>query len=440
MQVLGDLIILPKATGSLPLPWWHRAPLGFIHDTKVYVGLVTSARPVGDIVVAALDINKWQNIIRVDCKHKEELGVIAKLLEAVQPLNIALAETVTMETGRHHRATLFCEALGDQKVTGFIPNIKHMLDSNGFEETRITPYVSRDRIDPWGSDKTKIDRGWLHNIPFLDWIKASSPKEEDRAKIDLTRAVVSADTETRVLRYVFPFKGARTVKVRHMDKPGALLCSFQAIQDRGLNVLSALLRRGGQGEDRAELVAVCEHKGSEAEAEAAFGGLPDAILKLDQQYNFDPEISEGIRAASVIDFLPWSQRTARGERPMLLAEVAGSTGSVVGEVRKVLHDYAYKPLEPTPEGGCWQMAALLERSQAGVLITPSPLSTGAVVQLAQRVGFLQACGKPLLVLSEAEQPDGVSAEARPSLFTWKRIRPADPTSIDQAVSEWLSAV
>ena len=56
--------------------------------------------------------------------------------------------------------------------------------------------------------------------------------------------MISADTERRILRYVFPRKGAVSVSVKHSDRPGAMGEIAGALADSKLNILSSLLRRG----------------------------------------------------------------------------------------------------------------------------------------------------------------------------------------------------
>ena len=53
MQVLGSLIRLPRDATGLPLPWWHRAPLGLQSRTHCFVSIIQrKKRPVGDIIVS----------------------------------------------------------------------------------------------------------------------------------------------------------------------------------------------------------------------------------------------------------------------------------------------------------------------------------------------------------------------------------------------------
>src|ERR1035438_6112198 len=110
MQVLGSLVQLTEDRRALPLPWWHRAPLGLLHGTPVYLALsATSKRDVGDLLVTVLDPLKWNEMVLVEGLEEDNPGVIADIFGAIPPLNIAMAETVTLETGDQHNVTLICE-------------------------------------------------------------------------------------------------------------------------------------------------------------------------------------------------------------------------------------------------------------------------------------------------------------------------------------------
>src|SRR5213075_404237 len=112
----------------LPLPWWHRAPLGLIHGTSVYVAILQNrSRPVGDIIVSVLNPDKWENMLRVECKHEDGPGVILQALKAVSCVNIALGEAVTIETGSHLSSCFICEAFGPEKATNFVTRIQDEL-------------------------------------------------------------------------------------------------------------------------------------------------------------------------------------------------------------------------------------------------------------------------------------------------------------------------
>jgi len=141
MQVLGNLLRLSEESTSLPLPWWHRAVLGLLHRTPVYIALLGSTnRPVGDLIVTVLNPENWGQMKILEGEHTDAPGVIKKVFEAVLPLNIAIAETVTIETGNKHHFCLFLEPIGNQRVKEGI--IDHNLSNKGFQGFKITPYIN----------------------------------------------------------------------------------------------------------------------------------------------------------------------------------------------------------------------------------------------------------------------------------------------------------
>jgi hypothetical protein len=262
MQVLGDLIKLPEITSDLPLPWWHRSPLGFLHGTDVFVAVLDRGkRPVGDIIVSVLDPWLWHNTLRLECQREDEPGVIADLLSTLRGLNIALGEAVTVETGRTHSACFICEVQGGRSVKEYISRIRADLTQRHFSPVQVDEFETHP-LPIKQAERTRVDHGWLRELPWRGWLEKEFPNGVDR--VDLRRAVVSADTDRRLLRFVFPRKGAQTVKIRHADKPGALLALSGALASCGLNVLSGLLRAvgaaapgraGGEGRRRGTFTA-----------------------------------------------------------------------------------------------------------------------------------------------------------------------------------------
>src|SRR5262245_23858070 len=117
MQILGDLISLPERP-DLPLPWWHRASLGLLTDTNVWVGIAAnSKRPAPDLVVSVLNPTEWDSMARFEVRHEEQFGILHGIFEAVAPSdvrddkwhNVALAESVTIQDGKIHHGTIIAE-------------------------------------------------------------------------------------------------------------------------------------------------------------------------------------------------------------------------------------------------------------------------------------------------------------------------------------------
>lgn len=256
MQVLGDLIVLPK-NNDLPIPWWHRAPLGLQSKTWCFVALVHSKqRPVPDLIVSVLDPSNWASLRRIRCLHADEPGVISKVVNAVPEFNIALAESATLESGELHEVTLFCEP---PRVASRLPSnqiLRKRLEAAGFHKINVTSFSP---LPVEWQDAGEIEAGWIRNVEWRSELEKRC-KGIACANIDFSRAVVSADTTNRFCRFVFPFKNACTIAIRHLDEPRVLKTITDILYRYELNVLSQLLRRGGAKPKNAVLVAVCEPK------------------------------------------------------------------------------------------------------------------------------------------------------------------------------------
>lgn len=456
MQVLGDLVRLPGNGSSLPLPWWQRAPLGLMDKTNVHVGLVQKAsRPVGDIVVSVLDINKWDNMLRLECIHNDQRGVLASLMDAVLPLNIALAEAVTTEAGEHN-ATLFCEDKGTQKVKELIPRIKDEMRRKGFRTSNIDPYLSPTRLDIQKSCQTVVHHGWLQEVPFKAWIETHSD-ESRRNMIDLGQAVVSADTHNRLLRYIFPYKDAKTVRVHHRDRPGALRYIFNEFLACELNVLSALLRRGGQEEGYAELRAICEPGGSR-NGDMAYDELRDRINSVDQQFDATIEFYEAKPAEEVIFLPPPSQVTPHGTRPVFFASDHrvrdDRHARLLDIVRQRLREDQWFPLEaplrPDSNSESMESCSLMERCDAALILVTGmdeEGSEGIKFNILHGLGYLRALHKPVLLLIEQNSSKSCAAWPRNELGVLAEFAGGEdafgtenPRSIAALVRDWSRQV
>src|SRR5262245_61736819 len=107
MQLLSEIIRLPQGFAGMPIPWWNRAPLGFIHNTPGFAYYVNSGRrPVPDIAVSVLDPENTSRRFVVKITMDERVGTFQNVLDALHKfnwLNIALAETITHTNGELHQ-------------------------------------------------------------------------------------------------------------------------------------------------------------------------------------------------------------------------------------------------------------------------------------------------------------------------------------------------
>ena len=309
MQILGDLINLPEPP-HLPIPWWHRASLGLAHDTWVHLALIDSAvqsgrRPVGDLVVSVLNPYDWHRMIRVTAWRKESPGVVADLMGAVPPLNIALAESVLLEEGQNFYGFLVLEQFRDTEETlaeampnnALFDDFENRLKKNKFDYHQKK--LREQKLKVRWSSYEKVDHGWLNTEKWKYEIEEQYSKK-DLENIDLTKIVVSADTERRVLRYTFPKRGAMTLRVEHRDRPGALGYIAQAITDSGLNILSGILQRGGAKPKHALLAAVCEPTRQDLSRDSIELLINKKLKEIAPRYEIDHRVSYGLNPKSIV--------------------------------------------------------------------------------------------------------------------------------------------
>ncbi|MCB9899640.1 MAG: hypothetical protein H6825_16660, partial [Planctomycetes bacterium] len=143
MQVLGDLVYLENET-ILPLPWWHRAPLGLMHDTSVHLSVVRRRKPrrkpsggwrLPDLIVSVTDPANWDRMFHVTARTPDEPGRLAEATHFELPINIALAESATVDNGRFHEVTFICEPTSKQRIKK--RHLRKHFRQRGFRETVV---------------------------------------------------------------------------------------------------------------------------------------------------------------------------------------------------------------------------------------------------------------------------------------------------------------
>lgn len=431
MFILGDLISLPSKDLGLPLPWWHRAPLAFESGTDVFVALTepTEKRP-GEIFVSVLNPNHWEAMFRVRCRDAEGPGVISRAFGAVSEWNIALAETVTIEGNRIHQIELICEPFGAFKEVNGLDSLYSRLKNEGFESITIESLRLPKPEIVWHR-KGFVRSGWVTRRPHLKWKSALADQLKaigDPKCFDLTHLVVSADTENRVLRYVVPKVGARTIKIDHADEPGALNILTTALHDCGFNVLSSVLKRGGVGFENAELVAVCEPIDDSVNGRGLDEDIAERLHSLPQFLRAEVRVNSGCRAEEVLYVRQpgeVSVHVPEELRPRVLAVktdnepkrftvflsqrfVGGRNRRYANEVREVLTDCGCRVLQAPPKPGATvtsfdEVSSIMWAAAAGVVLVADPEKEDELsfsLNLAHEFGFLQGQGKPILLLIE----------------------------------------
>lgn len=465
MQVLGDLIRLPDTLASLPLPWWHRAPLGLQSQTWCYVSLLRSSRrPIGDLIISVLDPHKWAETMAVQCRREDRPGVVSAAIEAAHGTNIALAESVTMESGEEHEVTLICESFGQPRLT----QVRRKLREAGFAIDSVRLYPPR---CPLWSRRVQVKDGWISEPSIRTAIANTCGENVGKGRIDLSRAVVSADTRNRLLRFVFPFQGARTIKVEHRDTPGAMRAVTEVFFKHELNLLSLLLRRGGAKAGNAILIAVCEPKEG-VDPEDLYNSVRADVASLPALFMAEARISDGLEASATIStsepgtvvarvpnlLLPKVKderaRVPQGRTPVFFSRrfVDDRRAEALARaVRKALFESNCQVLEAKPSEDIQEsslifleVSAKMWAAKAGVvLVTGMDESDAIGKNLPHEFGFLQGQSKPILLLveggkSDALRPwsniDGVYASRFPA--GEEAIDEASQKSVYHVVKEW----
>ena len=437
MQVLGALIRLPKGLTSLPLPWWHRAPLGLLDKTPVHVAMLEpSKRLVGDVIVSVLDPHKWERTLRINVRKDDGPGVVADLLSMVSSLNVALAETVTVDPGSKHHATLICEVVGtNQNPNDHIRHIRSELQKQKFDnDCTVHQFADRPLLIE-KSEVVRVSDGWLRDLQLGEWL--STIPDHNRQRIDFDKAVVSADTERRVLRFVFPRHGARTVTIQHADEPKTLHLLTEVLSRHNLNMLSALLRRGGQEPKDAELLTVCEpEEGNEPDEQ--FDKMRADLDKLPKGLRVRHEIQEDKRAESVISL----QTPCRGLRPVLVCtDFAGPQLLHVQQLSRILQEQGCRPIigrwcddSGRPDEHVSQWIARVTSAIVPVASDQLGDLSGAI-RLSLEIGALRGLKKRILVMGIADSSTELRFALRNQGVT---VAPEILADLDSQVGCWLA--
>jgi predicted amino acid-binding ACT domain protein len=497
------LVKLPNQKGrkgdKLPLPWYHRAPLGLMSETHVHVALQKPhSRPFGDLLVSVVDPENWRMVTEISASKEEAPGVLAAMFEKTPPLNIVFAEAVTVDSGRRHDARLVVEPghplEGDETVRTEIDRLREELREMKFvkrEKSRLHPHH---REAEW-MGIGEIDTGWVHIPGWREAVEAQETAGPDAHQYDTTMAVVSADTQRRLLRFVFPRRGAVSVAVKHTDRPGAMGELAGVLTSQGLNILSSLLRRGSASQNMAEMVVVVEPAEEPMETEQVEALVRKTLSGLQPSLRVTREIS---RAEDAVLYprrpheiaarpplaLEGTIRAIQETVPEGLIPIFISrrfldtadpyTDEAVEELHSALMDNGCFPLEASPQMGVEvavldSVKARMWASEAAILFVVKPLAEqsaeGAEEEaegdaerkcetnkdklsafsenLAHECGFMQGQAKPLLPLVEKDAEPEIQRNANLQglqLTTFHREQPVDPdgpNSIARKVEAWV---
>lgn len=465
MQVLGSLIKLPP-NEALPLPWWHRAPLGLLDRTPVFLALVGSAkRPVGNLIVSVLNPSDWNRMTILEGQEEDRPGLVAEAFEAAYPFNIAIAETVTTEAGDQHHISIVCEPYGVATQDRPVEEIAAKLKKANLNGLRSREFLAALPPILW-HDVFQVEHGWIRDTRWREQIAEKYPGTV--AQVDLERAVVSADTERRLLRFLFPRRGAMTIKMEHADRPGALRAIAQVFRDCNLNVLATLLRRGGARPQNALLLAICEpysegpHDDLKSNVRRGLAALPhdlraraqivDAEQPLIYSHHPDELVARvpSLLRPLVVQYkrdLPATDMPVFISRRFLSSE---RKSKIVETVHAALRDMKCIPIEAQPEPGelstsMLQVSAKMWLSRAGIVLVAGGAGQAFGMNLAHEAGFLQGQGKPVLILVEEGSEKGMEEWTNASGLVAPRFpaddRAFDPSNRDSIVANlrrWLA--
>lgn len=260
MEVMGGLIRLDQP-GILPIPWYMRSYLGLETGSKVWYAATEPADELRlpDIIVSPLDPRDFHEIRSVTLSHPEGVGTVAEILKNIGgAINIALADSVTLEKRDRHRINLILERGGGGTV-----EYKKALDDF------VNLYSSQDRYElsdmPLGSEPTEViqpkrvpvSEGQIRIGSLLSIISEKYAHIADQ--FDFSRVVTSSSPDQRLVRYIIPKKGVITLRVEHEDRPGVLHRLVRSISDHDFNILCSRLSRARPDVSDAESSTfVCE--------------------------------------------------------------------------------------------------------------------------------------------------------------------------------------
>jgi hypothetical protein len=452
MHILGSMIRLESSEARVPVPWWHRACLGFETGTQVYVCVTDSqaGRP-GDLLVSVLDPNSWDQHVSVNCVRDDEPGVIEEAFGIVHDWNIALAETVTVEGGKLHYMDFICEPYRESPKEGphdGILQLRNTLEAK-FREVRVTPFRPLNTSIAWSRLGT-IENGWVsfqshrNSETWRNVVAGQLRILGSENDFDTSKLVLSGDTNARLFRAVIPRTGALMVKIEHADKPGVLRYLAGVLQNAGANVLSSLLKRGGAASKNAILVAVCEPAPGTRD-HVLEESIRDALGRLPQSLRPDWEIRKGLVPESVIYSRHIDDVVAHVPSHLRARVVERRANLPQGKLpiflsRRFLsaekpREYAQKVRDVLEEAGCVvvegevlpggtrtsldEVSAAMWAARAGIVLGVDPTGESEVafsLNLAHEFGFMQGQGKPLLLLVEA--PSKVEKE----LDAWSNLK------------------
>lgn len=466
---------------DLPLPWYHRAPLGLLSGTPAHVALqVPQERPFGDLIVSVVDPANWPLISEITAWTPDAPGVLADVYRPVPPLNIVFAEAITVDSGSRHDVRLVVEpfrryaaAVNDRQRLDKLKRIRAHLARKGFRGADSRPVHPAGPELAW-MEVGNISLGWVHVEGWRDALDAQAKASRDAEDYDLDMAVISADTERRLLRYMFPRKGAVSVSIEHSDRPGAMLDIARALAGNRLNILSSLIRRGSAPPYKAAVGVIVEPTDRPAEEGEVKERILNALEGFDPSLRVRPKVSRCVdpsdrrsevlypRRPQTIAVSPTEPMEAailavkrsfpRDKRPIFISRpfrnlADEENAKIVRELHDALHEYDCWPVEALPQPGGElavpeDVKAKMWASDAAIVlvfVTDQTAEERFSVNLAHETGFMQGQGKQLLPVVEEGLAETISKHANLQGLPHVAFK-REEGSIRSAVAPWLDSL
>jgi hypothetical protein len=294
-------------------------------------------RPVPELVVSVLDPGRLPGMLRVKCLQADEPGCTSKVIECLKDCKLELLEHVTSAAGEMHELSLVCFAQNGDNGKETCDALETRLSQGGFVGIRVTPYVVPEIL--WMSEG-EVQAGWIRTVDWRRELQVQCGAEIEARGIDISRAVLSADTTHRFLRYVFPYKEARTISVEHRNEPQVLKRIADTFRDHDINILSGVLRRGGAKPESALWVVTCE-PGKRRHATGLYDQLFTRLKALPPADRVHPKFRDAMDPSIAVT--PRERYTVSARVPPNLRETYNSTKHAIPEgVRSVFFSHRYR--------------------------------------------------------------------------------------------------
>lgn len=297
--------------GKIIVPPFHTGHLGFVHNTDVYVTLLSTPQDLQshcEIIVTPFSTN-FSTLSHLRCIMDDRPGVVYKLIEAVASLGINISgkeSSAINSLGQHvvelvldwgTSSILTNEETPPAIVSKFnllslrIPiHLKHFFTLYQAIMIRCGDVITIDHdygiplpsltITPFGGTspnggttrEAKITRDEANLNKFhMEFKVPDSLLYNIRRKTHFVENdeplpyIISSESNSRCLRVFFPHKNLQEkilhIAFNHADTPGALLSITRVLADKNFNILTGLLRKKDKNRSGYELIL--EYKGDD---------------------------------------------------------------------------------------------------------------------------------------------------------------------------------